>query len=564
MPRFANPRTIFLLVVTLLLGHTQAFIAAQAPPQRTSPPTSQSPSGFRIAGTVVNATTSQPLARAQVSIMNTKNPNDFQMMVTSDDGRFQFQANAGKYSLQAARRGFITSAYDQHENFWTGIVTGGGLDTESLVLRLPPAAVLTGSVTDDTGEPVRNAAVMVFREDHRTGVSRIQEFSRASTDDLGVYEVTPLDAGTYFLAVSAQPWYAVHPASSEAGAGSSGVDRTGVDRTLDVAFPITYYKDATGPDDATPIPLRRGDHTEVDVQVNPVAALNVVFHAAPDFARGFPRPVLVQPVFDGITVPQDIRVDQVSLGVYEMTGIAPGKYTLQAHGSPDGRPTAASDIYLNNDGQELDLSAGVPTASIKAVVRLHGMEKLPAQINLALRNDKGRVVTGTSTNDKGEAEFTNVAPGKYDVLARSPAKAYSVIRIVSDGLVSSGHALNVPAGSSLTVFLSLVGGAVTVEGFAKRSGKPAPGAMVVLVPKDPESNLELFRRDQSDLDGSFVLRGVVPGTYTILAIEDGWNLDWAKPAVIEHYRQHGQKLVVGDQPKGPLHMPEPVEVQPKL
>jgi len=57
-----------------------------------------------------------------------------------------------------------------------------------------------------------------------------------------------------------------------------------------------------------------------------------------------------------------------------------------------------------------------------------------------------------------------------------------------------------------------------VEGVAQRSGKPAPAAMVVLVPDDPEANLELFRRDQSDLDGSFALAQVVPGTYTILAI----------------------------------------------
>jgi len=116
----------------------------------------------------------------------------------------------------------------------------------------------------------------------------------------------------------------------------------------------------------------------------------------------------------------------------------------------------------------------------------------------------------------------------------------------------------------LQVTAVLVGGASTVEGVAQRSGKPAPAAMVVLVPDDPEANLELFRRDQSDLDGSFALAQVVPGTYTILAIENGWELDWAKPAIIESYRQHGQKIVVPDGRKGSIHLPAPIEVQPKL
>ena len=56
--------------------------------------------------------------------------------------------------------------------------------------------------------------------------------------------------------------------------------------------------------------------------------------------------------------------------------------------------------------------------------------------------------------------------------------------------------------------------------------------MVVLVSKDTESNQELLRRNQSDLDGSFSLQSVIPGSYTIIALENAWNLDWAKPAVL--------------------------------
>jgi hypothetical protein len=123
--------------------------------------------------------------------------------------------------------------------------------------------------------------------------------------------------------------------------------------------------------------------------------------------------------------------------------------------------------------------------------------------------------------------------------------------------------LNVAAGTSVTVSLSLAGGVTKVEGFAKRAEKPAPGAMVVLVPNDPESHRDLFRRDQSDQDGSFTLPSVIPGSYTIVAIENGWDLDWSRPGVIAHYTKHGQTMTITDHTQRSMHLPDPVEVQPR-
>ncbi len=53
--------------------------------------------------------------------------------------------------------------------------------------------------------------------------------------------------------------------------------------------------------------------------------------------------------------------------------------------------------------------------------------------------------------------------------------------------------------------------------------------MIVLLPKNPAQWRALTRRDQSDSDGSFALRSVAPGEYTVIAIEDGWQLDWTSP-----------------------------------
>src|SRR5882762_1039978 len=541
-----------LLAAALLAA--SSFLLAQT----AKPLPSRKPQGsYRIVGTVVNSKTSQPLSRVQVAVTDTKNPQNTQTMVTSEDGRFQFQVGAGKYSLQGSKRGFLTFAYEQHENFWTGIVTGAGLDTENLLLRLPPTAMISGKVTDEIGEPVRGTTITVFRENHRDGVSRIEGAANVATDDLGTYEVDSLGPGTYFVSATAQPWYAEHPMVSQANAMASLIDRD-----LDVAYPASYYKEATEADDATPIPLRPGDQVEVDFHLNPVPAMRLVLHVTADAAGGA-VPTLRKPGFDGVGVPVDGRAEQVTPGSYEMAGLAPGKYILQTINASKGTMLGSTEVDLANDGQELDLAGG-PAATVKMTVQLRGASELPARLYVGLRDEKGAVGGLSQVNDKGEVVFTGVLPGTYQVVAGASSKNYSVARMVAEDNVTSGHTLSVAAGASLQVTAVLVGGVTTVEGVAQRSGKPASAAMVVLVPDVSESNLELFRRDQSDLDGTFALAQVVPGTYTVLAIENGWDLDWAKPAVIESYRQHGQKIVIRENAMGPMHPPAPVEVQPKL
>jgi hypothetical protein len=109
----------------------------------------------------------------------------------------------------------------------------------------------------------------------------------------------------------------------------------------------------------------------------------------------------------------------------------------------------------------------------------------------------------------------------------------------------------------------LTEGVVTVEGFVTRGNKPASGIMVVLVPNDPQIHVDLFRRDQSDSDGSFVLRRVIPGTYTLVAVEDAWDFVWNQPGTLNHYIQHGQNLTVGALMTNTVHLPEAVQVQPR-
>jgi len=536
---------LFGCLLLLRLAATSAAQTATIEPLPTG--------AYLIAGTVVNAKGGAPLARVRVQITDANNPKGMQSLVSSDDGHFEFHVAAGKFSLQGAKRGFIASAYNQHEQFSTAIVTGAAFETDHLVLRLPPVAVLAGKVLDEAGEPVRDAAIQIYREERGSGISRIVPISNARTDDQGAYEATQLDAGTYFISVRAAPWYAVHPVS--------GRDPSAVDRSLDVAYPVTYYGDTTQTDDATPIPVRGGDRLEADIHLAPVPSLHLIFHADDSGNQGVRPPLLQAPAFDGVEQVGSQNFQMISPGVYEVSGIPAGKYLVRMPDS-SGQFKEPAEMDLAN-GEDLDSTSTRSVSTIKAAVHVRGAASLPAELHISLRNSKGRFVAWEAVNPKGEVEFHDAIADTYEVLAGSGNKAYAVIAIASGDRETRGHSLNVPAGAAVKVSLSLVEGKVNVEGFAKRAGKPAAGAMVVLVPKDPEANHELFRRDQSDLDGSFVLRSIVPGSYTLIAIDDGWDLDWANPAVLASYLKHGQSIKVEDQARSSLHVPEAVEVQKK-
>lgn len=536
------------------------ILPAQDRPRRPGPTDFSGP--FKIAGVVVSAASGAPLERTRVTIFDTKNPRNMLWMITAEDGRFEFNnLAAGKYSLQGARRGFIPTAYNQHAQFSTAIVTGAPLETDNLILRLVPTATISGKISDEAGEPVHNAQVRLYRENRNLGVSRVTPVGNASSDDRGYYDFWPLVPGTYYVSATARPWYAMHPPTSHTEGAGNGVQA--VDASLDVVYPSTFYSDTTEADAATPVAIKGGDHARIDIHLWPVPSLHLLFQVAQNGQNGFSMPTFQKRVFDSVENVGNDGIQQVSADTYEMTGIPAGNYTVRLRSGTPGEPDQTTEMDLTKDGQELDTSQGEPLGGVTLSVKIAGEEKLPQQLFVTLRDAHLRTVSSQTVDQNGEVHFEGIPAGKYAIVAFGQGKPYFVSKISSSDSKTPGNSFDIAPGSSLSVSALLIGATTKVEGFAKRSGKAAAGVMVVLVPADPESHIELFRRDQSDFDGSFTLPGVVPGSYTVIAIEDGWNVDWSRPGVLARYTPRGQKLTIGPQTQSSVSLPEPVEVQPR-
>jgi hypothetical protein len=516
---------------------------------------------FKIAGTVVNAITGAPLSQARISITGAKERGRAISVVTSERGNFEFsQLKAGKYSLQGSRRGFISGAYDQHEQFSTAIVTGPRYATDNLILRLTPMAMITGHVSDEYGDPVRNARVALYSQNLLGGMSRISRAGNCLSDDRGYYEFPQLQPGKYFISVSAKPWYAVNAAALNGGANPTS--QPAVPSALDVVYPTTYYSGATEADGANAIELNGGDRQKIEMHLNPTSALHLIFRTQEEPGGQQSGVVLEKQVFDSREFEPAEITNRGAAGVYELTGIPPGHYALRLYNGSSGQLLQASEVDLVRDGQELDASRGEPLGSLKLTVKLPGDQAVPKQLVIALQDSRHRLVAFKQADPSGLFSFEDLVPGKYAILVDSGGKAYSVVRTSSASGELIGHEVNITPGAALELSATLNAGAVSIEGVVHKKGQPLAGIMVALVPKDPEAHIELFRRDQSDFDGTFLLRDVVPGAYTIVAVDDAWNFEWRKPGVLERYVQHGQDLTIGELLRGSVNLPDPVEVQP--
>ena len=76
----------------------------------------------------------------------------------------------GKYSLTAQRRGYIEQSYEEHDQYSTAIAVGPGLNSEDLIFKLNAEGVISGTVTDEAGEPVRGAQVRLFQDEDTNGI----------------------------------------------------------------------------------------------------------------------------------------------------------------------------------------------------------------------------------------------------------------------------------------------------------------------------------------------------------------------------------------------------------
>ncbi|MGA9673011.1 MAG: hypothetical protein WBQ94_27675, partial [Terracidiphilus sp.] len=250
--------------------------------------------------------------------------------------------------------------------------------------------------------------------------------------------------------------------------------------------------------------------------------------------------------------------------------------------------------------QQVDPTLGTPAVTVSGTLRSISGSPLPEQLLLQLTSLDGAPQPMSAPCVRGAFSFPAIPQGTWQLAVQSPGgvqlpvasiaignrahpggqiavgdRPLSLVvtanetatriqgfarksEVPSDGSLSQGWKAGVPSDGSLSQGWK---SGVPSDGSSSQGWKGVAGVMILLVPKDLTSLESLGRRDQSDSDGSFSLRDVVPGQYTVVAIEGGWELDWSRPEVIGRYLPGGIPVTVTSSSGRVLSLSVPIPVQ---
>jgi hypothetical protein len=276
--------------VLVAMTTSVAVVASQragGPPSPAQSTSSTSGTGA-MSGVVVDGTTGEPVPGAVVAISSDQETSTNQRrLVTDDRGRFTFSGlPPGSYALTADQVGYTPTQYGASDPLdllsARLIEITDGQRLLDIRLKLWRPAAISGTLVDETGEPVVGALVRVTAPVFLAGRTYLAGGYAAKTDDRGRYRISQLIKGRYYVMVpsvqatvptgvmAAQPLVAGDQANRVATVASPiPVSTHGV-------YPPVYFANSRTSRGATPIDVDWGDERDgVNLQLTPVRGVSV-------------------------------------------------------------------------------------------------------------------------------------------------------------------------------------------------------------------------------------------------------------------------------------------------
>jgi carboxypeptidase family protein len=489
---------------------------------------SDKPEPGAIEGTVYSNATGQPLRRAQVVLRAADTGNGGRFQTTDDNGKFSFPTVApGRYSITVQRDGFLKLSAGRVGSYKMPPVffVRSGEKIRGLDFKMVPAGVVSGKVKFDDAEPAVNVAVQLYREYYDRGRHGYLVAASGFTNDRGEYRLAGLEQGAYYVAALYQGPAQPPDADEQVRTGDSGK------RPQDLSYAVTFFPEVQKMADAVAVHVGPGEEVGgMDIFLTLVhtarihgrvsSALSGKTIAGPSLALRWNDPDNT----GSVSAPVNVSYDQDQN--FEIKGVTPGPYLLITTGNDDGKSLSArTPISVGDeDIADLDIVIG-PEKEWQGAVRMEGDE--PAATGLLVMLEPRRPTAFPNRSQLGRnGEFSvTVSPNEtYDLyVLNAPDDAYlkSIQVGNSDRLASGLEAGPGDAPSKLDVVLSTRGGQVSGEAVtANDPSIVATGAAIMLIPDPPEGRVQTYKTAFADEYGSFLMRGVAPGDYLLVAWMD--------------------------------------------
>lgn len=499
-----------------------------------------------IVGQVVD-TAGRPIPKAAVRLITDR---VLETVLTDPRGRFAFtQIPSGEMVVTAEKHGYFDGGYGQRRA--TGLPLPFqlpyGQTMPNMKIEVFRGAIVTGFVHDETGEPIVGAHVFALRRQFKLGEWQYTAVDGEDTDDLGMFRMFNLLPGEYLVSVGASPL-----AMNQQG------DMQVEDREKPSMFPRMYYPQAPERVIALPLSLAAGDvRYGVDFRLPPVITRQVTGQLMGPPAAIAQQVVKLMPIdaaWATDAVGSTISKDD---GTFVFDLVPEGRYRIQA-GQIEPKTWSASNGTTLADSIDADRpycgnaeitvrGSDVVTPGIEMVLsaalafqvhleHINGGQTVPQprSIPVIVEPAGPGLSHGTQLSVAAGVPFavSHLIPGPYFLRVGSLAAGWTLRSIDVAGHDALDHAIDLKEADAIATVKLADRGTELIGTVRDNRMQFAAGAAVIIVPAGMTRDTwspNRIRETRTSTSGTFTVRGLPPGDYAVLVIDDasaeGWQDD---------------------------------------
>ena len=542
------------IVLALCVG-----VSAQVlPPPPPPPPPPQGRSATpEVKGTSlirghVRTADGRPLRRVQVRVTGTGLP-EARTVSTGLEGEYELtELAAGRFSLSFTRAGYLPVNYGQRGYGEPGapIELAAGAAAEKIDAVMVRGGVVTGRVSDETGEPIAGVQIWPMQQQFFRGQRQLVPVAigtgHIQTDDTGQYRVASLPPGEYVIAARIRDTWMSDEKEPQM-----------------LSYAPTYFPGTAKPAEARRVKVVAGQEaTAIDVALVTLRAAKVSGTAVSSTGALFSggsvsvTQEITGPSGGTMSIVGSARIDPD--GAFVLRDLPPGDYTFRAvNGGGDGPPeTAIAPVSVSGADIEGLVLGADPGAVLSGTVVTDTGEPLPATLTASTTLVPMQTTAVRTGKDDGvvgrDGAFTRKSVSGTVVVRVSPLPAGWAVKTIAIGNRDYARLpVDLRPGQQVgDVRIVVTKSFPSVSGrVSDAAGRPR-AATVLLFPVDPARWIEGGSNQRiapSTEPGSFRFDTVVPGEYFIVALEtmQAWQMN--DPEFLEEQKPHATKLVVGNE-----------------
>lgn len=544
--------------------------------------TATAPGTGRLSGRVVALDTGKPLKRARVFINAAESGG--RGMLTDDNGIYEFaDLPAGRYTINASKSGYVQLSFGQRRPLQAGtpLQLLSGQQLRNIDFALPRGGVISGRVSDETGDVMPGVAVQVLRYQYQQGSRQLSPAGQGQTDDRGVYRVWGLNPGEYYVSAIARNdgpvGRGIPPAMAQfvddviagrgrgngrgAIAGAAVANAGALDDQNQLMYAPTYYPGVGSVAEARPVTLGVSQElVDVDFTLRLVTTARVSGHVENAdgswTAQGNVNLTAQGGSRIGATFGGRIGWD----GQFSIANVPPGAYTLRARNNDRDAPLSASQpLAVNGDvsnvivilqkGGSMSGTLAFQPGSTAAPSDLTQVRITAPSVEL---DDNVGPMPNARVNKDGSFTIDGVSAGDHLVRANGGGlRGWNLKSVTVDGRDVTDIPISVRSNQRINnVVVTFTDKINEISGTLTDGQGRAVTEFTVLAFSTNSSvwrpNSRQIATTRPDQTGAYRIRNLPAGEYYVVAVDPSEPGEWFEPAYLDQHRAGAARVTLGE------------------